>query len=225
MSDMAKLARFSLAFLLVSAWTGVAVARQQSGSVADAARRAREKNPGATNTQKVWTNEDIPQTPRAPVSVVGPTSPAPVAAASDQSSSANPAPSPTGAANNDAKTQALQKQLAEVKEQLQTSRTDLDIATRKRALDSQSYYGKPDYASDKAGAAQLDDEQSQIDAKKQEVDDLQSKINDLQAQIDALAAENKPDSGATTPAPADSGAAPTNPPDKTEPPAPKTIGF
>jgi len=43
------------------------------------------------------------------------------------------------------------------------------------------YYNKPDYQSDKAGAAALNDEQSQIDAKQQEITDLQKKIDDMQA--------------------------------------------
>ena len=223
MSRMTQFSRFILAFLLVSAPAGVAAARQQGASVADAARRAREKNPPAASAQKVWTNEDIPQTQGAPVSVVGAATNPP--AASTENSNASPPAASAAPVNNDAKVKALHTQLADAKEQLQTSRTDLDIAMRKRALDSQSYYGKPDYASDKAGAAQLDDEQSQIDAKKTEVDDLQSKINDIEAQIDALAAENKSTSGDAT-APANPGASsPANSPSNPEQAPRNTPGF
>ena len=64
---------------------------------------------------------------------------------------------------------AIEADLAAAKENLQTLQNDLDILQRKFALDQQTYYSKPDYSSDKAGAAALNDEQDQIDAKQQEM--------------------------------------------------------
>ena len=112
--------------------------------------------------------------------------PASGSGSSDSSGAAKPAAagSPSEASG---KQSALQADLAAAKDQLQSLTTDLDILKRKFTLDQQVYYGKPDYAADKAGAASLHDEQDQIDAKQQEIADAQKKINDLQSGIESAA--------------------------------------
>ena len=67
--------------------------------------------------------------------------------------------------------------------QLQTAKADLDILQRKFNLDSQTYYGKPDYAADKEGAASIDAEKGQVEAKQQEVADAQMKVDQLEAKL------------------------------------------
>jgi hypothetical protein len=210
-----RIVRWSLGFTLLVAMAipaGIAAARprpgQQDDPVADAARRAQAEKKSQSAPQKVWTNDNIPTTPGA-VSIIGtpdaPTTPGniassiPAPAAADNSS--QPANNTSKAADTDSKRAGIQTDLDAAKEQLKIVATDLDILTRKYALDSQTYHSKPDFASDTAGAAQLQDEQVEIDAKKQEVDDAQKKVDDLQAQFDAL----NPDKAAT----ADSGTAST----------------
>lgn len=78
---------------------------------------------------------------------------------------------------------AIQSDLAAAKEQLQTAKADLDILQRKFNLDSQTYYGKPDYASDREGAAAIDAEKGQVEAKQQEVADAQMKVDQLEAKL------------------------------------------
>jgi hypothetical protein len=204
----------------------IAAARpgQQGDSLAEAARRAQSEKKSAPATQKVWTNEDIPRTP-GDISIVG-VPDAPSATDNSAGASAKPA-APASNGNKPRKTDkdaaAIQSDLAAAKLDLNTVTTDLDILTRKQILDSQSYYSKPDYASDTAGAAQLSDEQAEVDAKKQEVADAQKKVNDLQDQLAAASSDSgaASDSSRSTPAPVppsdDSStspapAAPTTPP-------------
>ena len=98
----------------------------------------------------------------------------------------------TGAAATDEKAKsgeasaevaAIQSDLAAAKAQLQTAKADLDILQRKFNLDSQTYYGKPDYAADKEGAASIDAERGQVEAKQQEVADAQMKVDQLEAKL------------------------------------------
>jgi peptidoglycan hydrolase CwlO-like protein len=44
---------------------------------------------------------------------------------------------------------------------------------------------KPDYASDKAGAAKIKQEETEVGAIKQDVADLQKKVDALQAKLDS----------------------------------------
>lgn len=188
-----KLARWGLAILL-AAPANLAFARQQTDqqddSLAAAARRAREQKKQQAKSPKVWTNDDVPKNP-ASVSVVGQlelTSAAPSsddAASSDKKPGSPETPAAKTASPADKKA-AIEEQLLAAKENLQTLQNDFDILQRKLVLDQQMYHGKPDYASDKAGAAALKDEQDQLDAKQQEMMDAQTKIADLQAQLNAL---------------------------------------
>jgi len=54
------------------------------------------------------------------------------------------------------------------------------------------YYIKPDYASDTAGAAKLQDEQDRIAAKQREMDEEQKMIDDMEADLAKLPAAAAP---------------------------------
>jgi len=60
---------------------------------------------------------------------------------------------------------------------------ELDVIERKLALDSDAYYSKPDFASDKEGKESLDAEQQQINDKKQAVDRLKARVAELEALV------------------------------------------
>jgi hypothetical protein len=182
-----KLAKWGLATLLASPLAiAPAVPAQsqdtaQSGqqdSLAAAARRAREEKKEEPKAARVWDNDNIPSAPGA-VSVVGDTSSASDAAASDQG-----AQNQKQAANSNDKDKAAKSaEIDSDNHELSSLKTDLDISERKLVLDQQMYYGKPDYSSDKAGAAALKDEQDQIALKQQAIDDLQKKIDALGSQV------------------------------------------
>lgn len=155
----------------------------QESPLAAAARRAREerKQQPAAKTARVWDNDNIPTIP-ANLNVVGPAS-----EATDNSAgapSADQGAAPAAPADKD----AIGKDLGAAKDHLQNLQTDLDLLQRTYTLDQQSYYGKPDYASDPDGATKLKGEQASIDAKQQEIEDAQKKIGDLQSQFNTASA-------------------------------------
>jgi|SRR5579862_9817012 len=152
---------------------------QQQDSLAAAARRAREAKKEQAKPAKVWDNESLASEPGA-ISIVG------QPASSDDKSAPADGAKPT--AERPAATKkiaAIEASLNEAKANLQTLKVDLDLLQRKYSLDQQTYYGKPEYSSDKAGAAALADEKNQIDAKQQDVTAAEKKVADLQAQLDA----------------------------------------
>jgi hypothetical protein len=200
-----KLAKWGLAILLASplAIPLAAFAQSQDSSqssqdpLAAAARRAREEKKDAPKAAKVWDNDNIPSTPGT-VSVVGESS-GENSAASDQNAAPDQqqgqqdqqaananAPTPL----DDKEKAAKAAELDADKQQLESLKKDIDILQRKLVLDQQMYYIKPDYASDKAGAAALKDEQDQFDAKQQQVADLQKKIDQLQSEVSAASSSS-----------------------------------
>jgi type I restriction-modification system DNA methylase subunit len=199
-----KIARLSLGILLIlpvgfaagQSQTPPAPPQQQdaqssSASLAEAAKRAREAKKDEQKPAHVWDNDTVPKA-GAQISVVGEApagadtdNSAAGAAADNSANGATAAKSPSKAGGED-KT-ALKSQLADAKERLSTLKTDLDLLERTYTLDSQMYYGKPDYSSDKEGAAKLKDEQDQIAAKQQEMDDQQRKIDELEAELAKVA--------------------------------------
>jgi type I restriction-modification system DNA methylase subunit len=151
---------------------------QQQDSLAAAARRAREAKKDQAKPAKVWDNESLASV-TGDISIVGqPAAPAgnPAPAADGKSPAGNPPA---------ADKSAIEADLSAAKANLQSLKDDLDLLQRKYALDQQTYYGTPDYSSDKAGAAALADEKSQIDSKQQQIADADKKVADLQAQLDA----------------------------------------
>ncbi len=184
-----KLVKWGLAILLASPIAIVpavsaqsqdaAQSGQQQDALAAAARRAREEKKDQPKAGKVWDNDNIPSSPGS-VSVVGDAN----QSAQGQEKAANSTESKQQAQPVSAKDKAAKSaELDADQQQLKSLKTDLDIAQRKLVLDQQMYYGKPDYSSDKAGAAALKDEQDQIAAKQQEIDDLQKKIDELQSEL------------------------------------------
>ncbi|MFZ0883962.1 MAG: hypothetical protein WAN14_11225 [Candidatus Acidiferrales bacterium] len=157
-----------------------AQASSASTTMAEAAKRARDAKKDQAKPAHVWDNDTVPKA-SGQISVVGETP-----AAADGDSSAPAAPADNSAAGAPAKTEgtgALKSQISDAKEKLATIKTDLDLLERTNTLDSQMYYGKPDYSSDTEGAAKLKAEQDQIAAKQQEMDDQQKKIDDLEAEL------------------------------------------
>jgi len=210
-------AKWGMAMLL-GAWGMVAGAQQQTETqpaqqssaqvsqqkqsqkaedpLAEAARRAREKRNQQPKAAKVFDNDNIPKTPES-ISVVGEAKAAENANASSENAeapaegaaAAKPANAETAGVDQEKKAE-LEKQLADAKEHLQTVMTDLDIATRKLALDQQTYYGKPNFSSDEEGAEGLKVEESLIASKKQEVADAQKRVDEITEKLKEL--ENGP---------------------------------
>ncbi len=157
-------------------------ATQQPESLADAARRAREQKKDHPKPTKVWDNSNLPS--GSNISVVGKEPDAGAAAQTD----ANATNSATPAKSGDKA--AIQSQYDEAKKELDSLRTDLDIAQRKYVLDDQMYRSEPNFTSDKQGAAAMEEEKSDVEAKHDQVTEAQKKLDELQSQLDSAAADN-----------------------------------
>ena len=179
------LLRSAVAVVLVGALLPVAVSRpQDSQSVAEAARRAREKKKDSVKPAKVITDDtldvkkgDVQSAVAEEPKIAG----APDAANQPGNRAANPgtADAQTPAANQE----KLKKEIARVKEQLKDALGDLDLLQRENRLDQDTYYSQPNFAGDTAGKQKLDDEQHKIADKRQEIDRLKSKLADLQKSL------------------------------------------
>jgi hypothetical protein len=181
--------------LFLFGWSETATAQSQSDSapsVAEAARRAREKKKENAKPVRTLTNDDLPAAPAGDAATGTP--------ATKGEDSAAPATNdadgkPAAPANDE---QAKQKKaenaaaLERAKKQLALALSELDVMQRKAALDSDSYYSKTDFASDKEGKANLDAEAQQISDKKQAVDELKARVAELQALVGDTT-ENAPD--------------------------------
>ena len=184
--------RSAFAIALVGAFLPVAFSQSQdSQSVAEAARRARERKKDSAKPAKVITDDTL-DVKKGDVQSAVAEEPK-IAGASDAAGQgANGAVNP---AAGDAKTQAARdekqkKEIAAVKEHLKDALGDLDLLERENRLDQDTYYSEPNPAGDDAGKQKLDDEQQKITGKRQEIDRLKAKLADLQKSL----AESSPSS-------------------------------
>ena len=172
-------------------------AQSQSSSdpLAAAAKRAREK-PDQAKTARVWDNDNIPKAGHE-ISVIGQKDEATdgtVDAAAGAPANGPAVAGASGAPENTGKGGGhLHAQIDAAKEKLASLRTDLELMQRTLVLDSQMYYGKPDYSSDTEGARKLQDEQAQIAAKQQAIEEVEKEIAELESQLkDSPESENPP---------------------------------
>jgi len=199
--------------LAASLLAGSAPAQDQDNSVAAAARRAQEQKKDQPKAAKVYDNDHLPT---GGVSVVGQEQPTTGStdAASTTAQTVEIKPAPTAA-----ELAALSGQLDSAKQRLADLKADLDVAQRKYALDQATYFGKPNYVADKAGAAAIASEKSDVDAKADAVAAAEKALADAQARLDtanrtatAAAAQAKSDTSAqVAPAPPPA-QAPSTPP-------------
>jgi hypothetical protein len=178
----APLALLSATLLPVAAFSQ----SQDSQSVAEAARRAREKKNAQAKPVKVITDETLEVKKGDVQSAVAeepkmPGAPEPKA----QSPNNTPAANATGPSTEtkDSEEEKLKKELAAVKEQIKQALIDLDLLQREYRLDQDTYYSKPNYGADTAGKQKLDDEKQQISDKQEEVARLKEKLASLQKSL------------------------------------------
>lgn len=181
---------------------------QSSQSVAEAARKAQEKEKEAPKAKTVWTNDNIPNTPGG-VSVVGQPQPS---SSSTAATSTEPAPgfanakasSPVDKEERTAERAKTLGDLEDARKQLDSVKTDLDIAQREYNLDAAQLYSTPDYSKDQQGQAKVDAEKAAIATKQQAVDAAQKKVDGLEKLLESLGGKAKPQ-----PAPAPASAVPS----------------
>jgi hypothetical protein len=168
-------------------------------SAADAARKSRDQKKQAAKSTHVWDDDNIPKT--GGVSVVG-SAAAPdanaapagnngVAANPVSPSAPAPAPAPSAAISPKEQTQ-MQAAVLEAQEKIADLKKDVDIAERRFGLDSDSYYGRPNYAADREAKRALDSEQAQLEDKKQQLHQAEQMLAELQAKLGTAGAPAKP---------------------------------
>ena len=173
--------RPAVSVVLASALVAAAAFAQSQDSVAEAARRAREKKKTAAKPAKVVTDETL-DVKKGDVQ----------SAAAEQlrmpgtpETQAQPAPAntPSSASPGEKKgseDEKLAKELAALKEQIKQAQSDVDLAQREQALQQDTYFSNPDYVHDTAGKAKLDAMKQQITDKQQELNRLKARLAELQ---------------------------------------------
>lgn len=178
MSPKLLLRVFALLLAALSLYSVRVLAQDDTTSVADAARRARQLKQDATKPAHVVDNDAIPPSPAAANS----SSNTPADANSSQAtvSTAQPADGSDDAKNNEA--DALKKELAAKKEQV-------DFQKREMALAQDNYYSKPEHERDTAGKQKLDAMQADLTQAQSELSALEAKLAAAGPAKDEKAAE------------------------------------
>jgi hypothetical protein len=179
----------------------------QQSSVADAARRAKQKKNAAAKASKVIDDDNLssnlksggPDVTNVGASASATANPADGAANAQPDANENAGSGAQPGKDNDPESakqadssRATQDdgsakesneedaEIAKVKAQVAETEKELDLLKRGFALDSDAYYSKTGYSSDKAGKAKLDDEQQQIAEKQHEVEQVKARLAELQ---------------------------------------------
>jgi hypothetical protein len=198
--------RLILSFLLAAFALPLAVVAQSQDteSVADAARRAREQKKSLPKAAKVVTEDDIPARLPEPVAQ-------PAAAQLDaaQPGTAQPAgatadkPGAPTAKDKDKKAKAAEDaELAALKEAVVKAQKETDISKRDLALDQDTYLSTPDFEHDTAGKAKLDELRQLFADKQQSLEQVKEKLAAFIADhpnTPASNSANNPDQPATPP--------------------------
>lgn len=177
--------------LLATCLAGMPSTQAQSndqGSVADAARRAREQKKAAAKPGQVVTNDTLepakavaaaPKPESATEAPMAPASAAPgteEAAANANVAPANVAKSEESAADVEKKKAEEKKALEALKRQIREKQQEVDLAQRGLALASDTFYSRPDFSRDTDGKAKLDAMQSDLSQKQDELAQLKAKL-------------------------------------------------
>ena len=169
---------------------------QDVSPVAEAARRAREQKKIKSSASKVITDDDLPtkdfkpgaeglNVGSSPKSDAAPPNPAAVAAAE----SADKAAASVG---KNAEKKGENPEIAELKGKIARTEKELDLLQRELSLDQDTFYSRPDYASDTAGKTKLAGERQEIKTKQEDLDRLKTRLaalQELEARKKAAASE------------------------------------
>jgi len=164
-----------------------------SQSVAEAARKAKERKKSAPKENHVITDDTLKLRPASadsngtpPAGTVINTTPtvatgdkgATTAASTEVAATAKPADASTATDDRKKKAEAAAA-AAKTKELLAQAQNQLDILKRELALDSDSFFSNPDYAHDANGKAKLDDLKQLIGDKQTSVEELKRQLTEL----------------------------------------------
>jgi hypothetical protein len=156
----------------------------QNQTVADAARRSREKKKDLTKQPRVVTNEDLDvkhfKADQEGLNLEAPATEAPDASAIAGAEATDQAAASAKKESQSIETAAEYAEIAKVKKQIAEAEEDLNLRQRELMLDQDTVYSNPNYTDSKAGKAKLDAEQEQINHGRQEIKGLQADLAVLQ---------------------------------------------
>jgi uncharacterized coiled-coil protein SlyX len=187
---------------------------EQSSSVADAARRAREQKKKSDKPARVINDDNLKpapgptnppdlQTAKAAEPGVSTEAAVPVAAPPEAGSAAPTAPPAKGASPEKNDSSDSSAEATSMKAQLEELQKELDLLQREVPLERDNFYSKPDYTHDTAGKAKLDALMQQVTDKQQDVAALKTHLAALLEQLakEQPAAAENPEKPATPPQP------------------------
>jgi len=164
---------------------------QDTPSVAEAARRAREQKKNASKPAPVVTDDTLH--PSARTEAPEGAAPAPPSTAEStpgtEEAAAAPAKKDQPSADNEEKKKA---EIESLKQQITEQRAAVRLAQRELALQQDTFYSNPDYVHDKAGKDQIDSMKSDLQQKQTVLTDLQSKLAALGESEESKPASNQP---------------------------------
>lgn len=197
----------------------------QDSSVADAARRSRDKKknpPAASKFSKVITDDDLAQRNYQPGPDVLNTAISSRTEADAPAAQTGVAAEAADGASEEAALKVAKEQdeeIAHLKMQVADAEKDLDLARRQLTLDQDSYLANPDHSHDLAGKANLDGEKQQINDRQQDIERLKTRLAALEELKSHRKASRKQAPSQPENAPAQ-GQAQTERPAQTEKPRP-----
>lgn len=157
-------------------------------SVAEAARKAKERKKAGAKESRVITEDtlnlrpasaDASGTPPAGTVITTPPGGIPPEAPAAPNAATKPGEADTKKASAEKEKAEQAARVAKTKELLAEAQEALDLLKRKYVLDSDSFNSNPDRARDTTGKAKLDELQNLIDEKQTTVDDLKIKLKEL----------------------------------------------
>jgi len=160
--------------------------QQEAESLAELARRAREQRGKSNVAQPVreFTNDNLPAARVGSGAAAIDAGAAALLGGSTASGGGQAAAAPSEADEKE-RSEAGAAVKAE-KEKLDKLKKELELLERETKLNKATFYGRPDYAGDKAGAESLAAQDAAITAKKTEVTETETKIAALEEKAKAV---------------------------------------
>lgn len=167
--------------------------QQQTGdAVADAARKAREKQKTATKPKKVYTEDDIPARlggdAAATATTNGGSATNGQAAGTAQPAGANPQGTAAGTAGDNPKPEdpetMWRKRFQKQRDKIAQAEQELDVLQRESDKSQLQYYSDPQKAMQEQNSRKdITDKNAKIEAKKQEIATLKQQLSDMEDEL------------------------------------------
>lgn len=157
--------------------------QQQTGDpVADAARRAREKQKAEPKPKKVYTDDDIK--PRTDSTEGAAATGQPAGGAQGTPDNGQGTGAGAGAGSGDDAEKGWRKRFADQRNKIAAAEKELDLLQRESEKAQVQYYSDPQKAlMEQNTRKDINDKNAKIDAKKQEIANLKQQVSDMEDEL------------------------------------------